>query len=55
LANLFFAVIFCFAGSIGRSDFPGCDGKLLIRGIKEKILLWMRIRWFIPDMEAGLL
>ena len=27
-----------FAGSIGRSDFPGCDGELLIRGIKEKIL-----------------
>lgn len=27
-----------FAGSIGRSDFPGGDGELLVRGIKEKLL-----------------
>ena len=26
-----------FAGSIGRTDFPGGDHKLLIRGIREKI------------------
>ena len=26
------------SGSIGRSDFPGGDGDLLVRGIKEKIL-----------------
>lgn len=26
-----------FAGSVGRSDFPGGDGKQLIKGIKEKI------------------
>ncbi|MDG2125931.1 MAG: MBL fold metallo-hydrolase [Verrucomicrobiales bacterium] len=26
------------SGSIGRSDFPGGDGELLVRGIKEKIL-----------------
>ncbi len=28
-----------FAGSIGRSDFPGGDGELLIKGIKEKLLV----------------
>ena len=28
-----------FAGSIGRYDFPGCDGAALIRNIKEKLLL----------------
>ncbi|MDG5813910.1 MBL fold metallo-hydrolase [Chitinispirillales bacterium ANBcel5] len=27
-----------FAGSVGRSDFPCGDGKLLIEGIKEKLL-----------------
>ncbi len=27
-----------FAGSIGRSDFPGSDGVLLLRGIREKLL-----------------
>jgi hydroxyacylglutathione hydrolase len=27
-----------FAGSIGRTDFPGGDHQLLIRGIREKIL-----------------
>lgn len=27
-----------FAGSIGRSDFPGGDGQLLITGIKQKLL-----------------
>lgn len=26
-----------FAGSIGRPDFPGGDGRLLVRGIKEKL------------------
>lgn len=26
-----------FAGSIGRSDFPGGDGKTLVKSIKEKI------------------
>ena len=26
-----------FAGSIGRSDFPGGDGKLLVKSIKEEI------------------
>ncbi|MBD3393216.1 MAG: MBL fold metallo-hydrolase, partial [Chitinivibrionales bacterium] len=27
-----------FAGSIGRTDFPGCDGALFMRGIREKLL-----------------
>lgn len=27
-----------FAGSIGRTDFPGCDGPGLLRNITEKIL-----------------
>ena len=27
-----------FAGSIGRTDFPGCDGELLLKGIREKLL-----------------
>jgi glyoxylase-like metal-dependent hydrolase (beta-lactamase superfamily II) len=27
-----------FRGSIGRFDFPGCDGKLLVWGIREKLL-----------------
>ena len=27
-----------FAGGIGRSDFPGGDGELLIRGIQDRIL-----------------
>lgn len=26
-----------FAGSIGRADFPGCDGAALLRGIREKL------------------
>src|SRR5262249_7691493 len=26
-----------FRGSIGRSDFPGGDGELLLRGIREKV------------------
>jgi glyoxylase-like metal-dependent hydrolase (beta-lactamase superfamily II) len=26
-----------FAGSIGRTDFPGCDGEALIKNIKEKL------------------
>ncbi|WP_428390552.1 MBL fold metallo-hydrolase [Lichenicoccus sp.] len=27
-----------FAGSVGRTDFPYCDGPLLIRSIKDKLL-----------------
>lgn len=27
-----------FAGSVGRSDFPGCSHELLIKGIKEKLM-----------------
>ena len=27
-----------FAGSVGRFDFPGCDGSLLFKNIKEKLL-----------------
>jgi glyoxylase-like metal-dependent hydrolase (beta-lactamase superfamily II) len=34
-------MIFCgdtlFAGSVGRSDFPGGDGKALVRGIRDKL------------------
>src|SRR5262245_49836335 len=26
-----------FRGSIGRTDFPGCDGRLLLRGIRDKL------------------
>lgn len=26
-----------FAGSVGRFDFPGCDGSLLFKNIKEKL------------------
>ncbi len=26
-----------FAGSIGRTDFPGCDGAALLKGIREKL------------------
>jgi hydroxyacylglutathione hydrolase len=36
-----------FAGSIGRTDFPGGDYQLLIRGIREKILA-------LPDKTAVL-
>ncbi|MBV8375693.1 MAG: MBL fold metallo-hydrolase [Verrucomicrobia bacterium] len=36
-----------FAGSVGRTDFPGGDHLLLIRGIREKILL-------LPDETAVL-
>jgi hydroxyacylglutathione hydrolase len=36
-----------FAGSIGRTDFPGGDHQLLIRGIREKILI-------LPDNTAVL-
>jgi hydroxyacylglutathione hydrolase len=36
-----------FAGSVGRSDFPGGDHPLLIRGIREKILT-------LPDKTAVL-
>jgi glyoxylase-like metal-dependent hydrolase (beta-lactamase superfamily II) len=28
-----------FRGSIGRSDFPGGDGELLLRGIREKLFV----------------
>ena len=28
-----------FAGSIGRSDIPGGDGELLVRTIREKLLV----------------
>lgn len=28
-----------FEGSIGRSDFPGGDGELLVRGIREKLFV----------------
>lgn len=28
-----------FYGSVGRTDFPGADGKLLLQSIKEKLLL----------------
>lgn len=27
-----------FAGSIGRTDFPGCDGDALIRNVRDKLL-----------------
>jgi glyoxylase-like metal-dependent hydrolase (beta-lactamase superfamily II) len=27
-----------FAGGIGRSDFPGGDGHLLVKSIQEKLL-----------------
>jgi hydroxyacylglutathione hydrolase len=27
-----------FAGSIGRTDFPGCDGRLLVKNIRERLL-----------------
>jgi glyoxylase-like metal-dependent hydrolase (beta-lactamase superfamily II) len=27
-----------FAGSIGRTDFPGCNGELFIRSIRQKLL-----------------
>ena len=36
-----------FAGSIGRTDIPGADHKLLIRGIREKVLT-------LPDETAVL-
>src|SRR5436305_2350870 len=28
-----------FRGGIGRYDFPGCDGELLFRGIREKLFV----------------
>ena len=27
-----------FRGSIGRTDFPGCDGRLFLQGIRAKVL-----------------
>ena len=27
-----------FSGSVGRSDFPGGDGRLLIRSVQEKLM-----------------
>lgn len=43
--ELLFAGDVLFAGSIGRTDFPGGDQPLLIRGIREKILV-------LPDKTA---
>ena len=37
--NLVFAGDILFAGSIGRSDFPGGDGQQLIQVIQEKLLV----------------
>lgn len=37
--KILFAGDTLFDGSIGRSDFPGGDGELLVRGIREKILV----------------
>jgi glyoxylase-like metal-dependent hydrolase (beta-lactamase superfamily II) len=42
IAFVFDTICLCgdsiFAGSIGRTDFPLCDGPLLIKGLREKIL-----------------
>ncbi len=35
--NLCFVGDTLFAGSVGRTDFPGCDGPALLKNIKEKI------------------
>ena len=37
-AGVMFAGDVLFRGSIGRSDLPGGDGSLLVRGIKEKLM-----------------
>lgn len=37
--NLVFGGDVLFQGSIGRTDFPGGDGELLIRGIREKLMV----------------
>ncbi len=39
IGNYCFSGDSLFAGSIGRFDFPGCDGPTLIRNIKEKLLI----------------
>ncbi len=39
IGNYCFSGDSLFAGSIGRSDFPGCDGGALIKNIKEKLLV----------------
>jgi glyoxylase-like metal-dependent hydrolase (beta-lactamase superfamily II) len=36
--NILFTGDSLFCGSIGRSDFPGADGALLLKSIKEKLL-----------------
>jgi glyoxylase-like metal-dependent hydrolase (beta-lactamase superfamily II) len=38
VAGMLFAGDILFAGGIGRTDFPGGDEKLLIRGIREELL-----------------
>jgi hydroxyacylglutathione hydrolase len=45
--EILFAGDVLFAGSVGRTDFPGGDHQLLIRGIREKILI-------MPDNTAVL-
>jgi len=45
--EILFAGDVLFAGSIGRTDFPGGDHQLLIRGIREKVLI-------LPDNTAVL-
>jgi hydroxyacylglutathione hydrolase len=45
--EILFAGDVLFAGSVGRTDFPGGDQALLIRGIREKVLT-------LPDKTAVL-
>jgi hydroxyacylglutathione hydrolase len=35
--NVVFGGDVLFRGSVGRSDFPGCDGRLLLEGIRTKL------------------
>jgi hydroxyacylglutathione hydrolase len=37
--SLVFSGDVLFRGSIGRVDFPGCDGRLLLAGIRDKLLV----------------